>query len=115
MIAKHVAMKSVKKSDFAGLARYITNEQNKKERVGYISFTNCEAQTLDAVIAEIVATQHQNKRAESDTTYHLIVSFRVGEQPDEATLKAIEGRICETLGYGEHQRMSAVHYDTDNL
>jgi hypothetical protein len=115
MIAKHVPMKSVKKSDFAELARYVTDEQDKNERVGYVSFTNCEAQNLDGVIAEVLATQQLNKRAESDKTYHLIVSFRAGELPDEATIRAIESRICEGLGFGEHQRMSAVHHDTDNL
>ncbi len=32
MIAKHVSMKTVQKSDFAGLVKYITDEQGKTER-----------------------------------------------------------------------------------
>jgi ribosomal protein L19E len=60
-------------------------------------------------------TQHTNTRAKGDKTYHLIVSFRAGEQPSADTLRAIEERICAGLGYGEHQRVSAVHNDTDNL
>lgn len=115
MIAKHVPMKSVKKSDFAGLAKYLADEQEKNERVGYVSFSNCEAQTLNGVIAEVVATQGCNKRAESDKTYHLIVSFRAGEGLEGAILDAIEARICEGLGYRDHQRLSVVHHDTDNL
>lgn len=115
MIAKHIPMKSIKKSDFSELTKYLTDDQNKNERVGYVSFTNCEAQTLDGVIAEVLATQHQNKRAESDRTYHLLISFRPGEQPDNETIQAIEERICDGLGFGEHQRVSAVHHDTDNL
>jgi hypothetical protein len=108
-------MKSVKKSDFAGLANYLADEQEKNERVGYVSFSNCEAQTLNGVIAEVVATQGCNKRAESDKTYHLIVSFRAQERPESAVLEAIEARICEGLGYRDHQRLSVVHHDTDNL
>ena len=30
-------------------------------------------------------------------------------------MRAVEERICAVLGYGEHQRISAVHNDTDNL
>ncbi len=114
MIAKQVPMKSVKKSDFAELVKYITNAQQKAERVGGVTVTNCQSDRPDAAIIEAINTQVQNTRAESDKTYHLIVSFRADE-PDEATLKAIEARICEGLGYGDHQRVSAVHHDTDNL
>jgi hypothetical protein len=115
MIAKHVPMKSVRKSDFAGLVKYLIDEQQKRERVTGVSVTNCHADRPDAAILEVLNTQAQNRRAESDKTYHLIVSFRAGEQPDAATLQAIERRICEGLGYGEHQRVSTVHQDTDNL
>lgn len=115
MIAKHVSMKSVKKSDFASLVKYITDEQSKNERVGCVTVSNCQSDKSDVAIIEVLNTQAQNKRATSDKTYHLIVSFRIGEQPDDATLKAIEARICEGLGYSDHQRVSTVHYDTDNL
>lgn len=114
MIAKQVPMKSVKKSDFAELVKYITNAQQKAERVGGVTVTNCQSDRPDAAVLEVINTQVQNTRAESDKTYHLIVSFRADE-PDETTLKAIEARICGALGYGDHQRVSAVHHDTDNL
>ena len=114
MIAKQVPMKSVKKSDFAELVKYITNAQQKAERVGGVTVTNCQSDRPDAAIFEVINTQVQNTRAESDKTYHLIVSFR-GDEPDETTLNAIEARICGALGYGDHQRVSAVHHDTDNL
>lgn len=114
MIVKQVPMKSVKKSDFAELVKYITNAQQKAERVGGVTVTNCQSDRPDAAIFEVINTQVQNTRAESDKTYHLIVSFRADE-PDESTLQAIEARICGALGYGDHQRVSAVHHDTDNL
>lgn len=115
MIAKHVPMRTLGKSNFGELASYITDAQSKDHRLGQVRVTNCEAATLPAAIEEVLATQHMNTRAKSDKTYHLIVSFRAGEQPDDETLKAIEERICAGLGYGEHQRVSAVHNDTDNL
>ncbi len=115
MIAKHVAIKSLKKADFAALVKYIIDEQNKNERVGDVTVANCESDRPDAAIIEVLNTQAQNTRATSDKTYHLIISFRPGVQPDAAALKAIEARVCDGLGYGEHQRVSAVHHDTDNL
>jgi len=108
-------MRSVKKSDFAGLAEYIADEQGKTERVGLCTTTNCDADTITTVIGEVLATQQLNMRATGDKTYHLFVSFRPGENPDAKVLKAIEARICVGLGYGEHQRVSVVHHDTDNL
>lgn len=108
-------MRSVKKSDFAGLAEYITDEQGKTERVGLCTTTNCDADTITTVIGEVLATQRLNTRATGDKTYHLLVSFRPGENPDAKVLKAIEERICSGLGYGDHQRVSVVHHDTDNF
>lgn len=115
MIAKHVPMRSLGKSDFAGLVSYLTDAQSKDHRLGQVQITNCDAVSVQDAITEILATQHTNTRAKGDKTYHLIVSFRAGEQPNADTLRAIEERICAGLGYGEHQRISAVHNDTDNL
>lgn len=108
-------MKSIKKSDFDALVSYISDDQDKKERVEYTSVTNCQSEDLTAAIIEVTAVQGMNTRAESDKTYHLILSFREGERPSNEVLKEIERSICEGLGYGEHQRVSAVHCDTDNL
>lgn len=108
-------MRSLKKSDFAGLVKYITDEQSKTERLGLVNATNCEADTMQAVIGEVLATQQGNTRAKGDKTYHLIVSFPAGEKPENDVLKAVEERICAGLGYADHQRVSAVHHDTDNV
>jgi hypothetical protein len=115
LIVKHVAMKTVQKSSFVELTKYITNAQDKQERVGQVTVTNCHQQDpLDAAL-EVYATQAQNKRATSDKTYHIIISFRAGEHPSDQALKEIEEKVCAGLGYAEHQRISAVHHDTDNL
>src|SRR5690606_36878457 len=75
----------------------------------------CASDRVRDAITEVLATQQANTRAKGDKTYHLLVSFRAGEQPSAETLRAIEERICAGLGFGEHQRVSAVHHDTDNL
>ena len=115
MIAKHVLMKSVKKSDFASLVKYLADDQEKQSRVAYTSVTHCESNDVNAAVIEVTAIQGMNTRAESDKTYHLILSFRAGERPDDNVLAALESRICEGLGYGGHQRVSVAHGDTDNF
>ncbi|MBA3015449.1 MAG: relaxase/mobilization nuclease domain-containing protein [Proteobacteria bacterium] len=115
MIAKQVLMKTVNKSSIGGLVKYLTDEQKKNERVGAETVTNCQTDNPQVAVIEILNTQAQNTRATSDKTYHLIVSFRANEQPDETIMRAIETKICEGLSFGEHQRVSVVHHDTDNL
>jgi Fe-S cluster biosynthesis and repair protein YggX len=115
VIAKHISMRSVRKSRFAELVAYITDGQGKAERVEQVTITNCRSADLEWAISEVRATQQQNTRAESDKTYHLLIGFPAGETPSPEILRAIEERVCSALGYGEHQRVSAVHNDTDNL
>ena len=115
MIVRHVPMESAQKSNFAELVEYMTDPQDKNERVGNIATTNCQSEQAEIAMLEVLNTQIQNTRSSSDKTYHLIVSFPTGEEPDAATLKAIEERICAVIGFSEHQRISAVHHDTDNL
>ncbi len=43
-----------------------------------------------------------------------MVSFREGERPTREQLADIEDRLCGALGFAEHQRVSAVHQNTDN-
>ncbi|MDC7964509.1 conjugal transfer protein TraI [Xylella fastidiosa subsp. fastidiosa] len=115
MIAKHVPMRVVKKSDFRELVKYLSNQQGKQERVGCVTVTNCfQNNVLDAAL-EVQATQALNTRSEADKTYHLLISFREGENPAPEILEVIESRVCAALGYADYQRVSVVHHDTDNL
>ncbi|MGC6373683.1 TraI/MobA(P) family conjugative relaxase [Pseudomonas sp. S2.OTC.A_B10] len=115
MIARHVPMKEAKLSSYAGLAKYITNAQEKQERVGEVRLTNFQSESLDWAITEALHVQQRNQRAEGDKTYHLLISFAPGEQPSADVLRNVEDRICAAIGFAEHQRVSAVHHDTDNL
>ncbi|WP_295396925.1 TraI/MobA(P) family conjugative relaxase [uncultured Thiodictyon sp.] len=115
MIAKRVPMKNLRKSDYGELVKYILDPQDKQERVGKVDVTNCHSDKPEFAITEVLNTQAQNRRATGDRTYHLMVSFRAGENPTAETLGAVEDRLCAGLGFREHQRVSAVHYDTDNV
>ncbi|WP_324170068.1 TraI/MobA(P) family conjugative relaxase [Gilliamella sp. B2894] len=115
MITKKVSMKSISKSSFSRLVDYISDKQNKDNRVQDIFITNCKNDDLNWAKIEIEATQKLNTRATSDKTYHLLISFQKGEELSSELLKKIESEICQSLGYEEHQRISIVHNDTDNL
>lgn len=115
MIAKLVPIQSARKSSFPALVRYLTDSQGKKERIGQITVTNCHADDIISAQLEIQNTQGMNKRTTSDKTCHLVLSFPEGERLSAADLNDIEQRFCEALGFGEHQRISVVHDDTNHL
>ncbi|EPJ4657382.1 TraI/MobA(P) family conjugative relaxase [Pseudomonas aeruginosa] len=99
-------------------ADYILDSANgttEGEKVASYRVTNCGTDDpADAAIL-IQATQAANTRSKAEKTYHLVYSFPPGEQPDLETLHTIEDELCEAIGLGDHQRVSAVHIDTDNL
>jgi hypothetical protein len=115
MIAKHIAVTAARKSSFGRLVRYLTESQGKEVRKGAVRVTNCYNDSAEVAALEVLNTQSMNTRSMADKTYHLIVSFQAGEEPDSATLTAIEDRVCDGLGFSGHQRVSVVHQDTDNL
>lgn len=88
---------------------------SKNERVGAVSMTNCYSSSPESAILEVLNSQMQNKRTKADKTYHLVVSFPSGETPSAEVLKVIEERLCAVLGFADHQRVSAVHHDTDHM
>ena len=108
-------MKAAEKGRFGKLMAYLLDPQGKKTRVGEVAITNCVSTDTTWAVREIAATQRLNARAKSDRTYHLLISLRAGENPDAQTLRVIEERFCKALGFAEHQRVSVVHHDTDNV
>ena len=131
MIAKRIFAPK-KKSSIRRLVNYIADPGKQKgepieQREGIaqlasymdkpqavIRITNCGFDTVATAIWEIQATQGKNTRSKKDKTYHLVISFREGEQPSKDVLETIEDRIVERIGLGEHQRISALHTDTNN-
>ncbi|HBP6867974.1 TPA: relaxase/mobilization nuclease domain-containing protein [Legionella pneumophila] len=115
MIIRHIPMKQARLSSFSGLVQYIIDPQGKQERVGKISLANCNSIELVWAVQEVLATQARNQRAIADKTYHLLISFAPGEILSDTLLNAIEDRVVSSIGFKDHQRVSVVHHDTDNL
>lgn len=138
MIAKRIEPRPGGKSNIARLARYVVNAQGgldprswsrtadyildsnaeaneKGEKVGGVRVTNCFTDDPADATQLIQATQARNTKSKKDKTYHLVFSFPPGEQPPLEVLNAIEDELCATIGYADHQRISAVHIDTDHL
>ncbi|WP_131794019.1 TraI/MobA(P) family conjugative relaxase [Fluoribacter gormanii] len=115
MIIRHIPMKKTRLSSFSGLVQYLCNTQNKKERVGKVRLSNCNSIDPIWAVQEVLATQARNQRASGDKTYHMLISFAPGENPSSQALQEIEDRVASSIGFKEHQRISVVHHDTDNL
>ena len=84
-------------------------------RVGAVRVTNCHDVDVAGATAEILAVQARNTRSKADKTYHLVFSFPAGEVPSGPQLVDIEQMLCAAIGLADHQRISAVHHDTENL
>lgn len=96
------------------LNAYILDIERAGEKVAWERASNCQADDPGWAVKEILATQARNRRSRADKSYHLVVSFPDGEQPTRAQLENIEDRLCAAIGLEEHQRVSAVHQNTDN-
>lgn len=96
-------------------ADYILDAGGNGEKVGGVRITNCISDDPAMATLEIVHMQAQNTRSNADKSYHLVFSFPEGERPSTATLHAIEDALCNAIGLGDHQRISAVHIDTAHL
>lgn len=118
--------KRAKKSASRSLVKtycYIVDVKNRSAlqgvdagtKVGDIRFTNLASQDLDMALIEMEALQAINTRSKSDKNYHLIISFPIHEKPDAQILENIEHDLCASIGFSEHQRVSATHNDTDHL
>lgn len=115
MIVKRIPLRNPNVSSFTRLTEYITNSQGKHERVENVRLTNCHCENAAWAKHEIELVQAQNTRTKMDKTYHLLISFREGERPPRDMIHAIEDKMCAEIGYADHQRISAVHSDTDHL
>ena len=120
MIATKIGKKSGVPDNYTRLGEYIAAAEEKGEKLHQFWIRNCDAGTniedLDLALLEIEAVRRQ-KPDIADKTYHLVVSFRPGDQ-DKLTkddLMAIEAAYTKALGYGDHQRVAGTHINTDNF
>jgi hypothetical protein len=96
------------------LNAYILDAGHDGEKVAWARVSNCQSDDPGWAVKEILATQARNTRSRGDKSYHLVVSFPEGERPARTQIEAIEDRLCAAIGFEEHQRVSAVHQNTDN-
>ncbi|HCW69909.1 MAG TPA: relaxase [Thalassospira lucentensis] len=120
MIATKIGKKSGVPDNYTRLGEYIAAAQEKGEKLHQFWIRNCDAGTniedLDLALLEIEAVRRQ-KPDIADKTYHLVVSFRPGDQ-DKLTkddLMAIEAEYAKALGYADHQHVAGTHINTDNF
>lgn len=113
MIAKRIP-RTKGDSSYRRLAQYLARGE-PGEQVVALQITNCASDTPEEAVAEILHLQNLNTRAKGDKTYHLVISFPPGERPTMEQLQAIEADLVASIGLAEHQRMSAVHTDTEHL
>jgi hypothetical protein len=102
-------------SEWRRTTDYILDIAGGGSRTGGVRITNCASVETEWAIREIELTQSMNQRAKGSRTYHLVISFPAGERPTEEQLIDIENELCAAIGLGSHQRISAVHTDTDHL
>jgi hypothetical protein len=115
VIAKRIDMRDASKSRATRLAKYVTDELERAGRVADVFTANCISDDALLAAKEIEICQAMNTRTKDDKTYHLLLSFPDGERPDKDQMRAMADAAVKALGYGEHQRIAAVHDDTDNL
>ncbi|KZB63139.1 hypothetical protein AUP42_01735 [Thalassospira lucentensis] len=120
MIATRIGKKSGVPDNYTRLGQYIAAAEEKGEKLHQFWIRNCDAGTkiedLDLALLEIEAVRRQ-KPDIADKTYHLVVSFRSGEQDklSKDDLMSIEAEYAKALGYEDHQRVAGTHINTDNF
>ena len=92
----------------------LDNDIHTEGKAEQIRISNMGALNLSDALLEMQLLQSLNTRSKSDKNYHLIVSFPPDEKPSKEILEKIEDELIESIGLADHQRVSAVHNDTDH-
>jgi len=130
---------------FGGLAEYVSNSEKMDDLAegwgnlaAYVADDNADGQkmegagrgirltnfddgvkTLADAIADVSEVQRIGQAANDgkpqDNIYHLIVSFPPGERPSVEQLSEMEDALVASIGLQDHQRLSAIHTNTDCL
>jgi len=108
-------MREASKSSMKRLVEYITDEKGNEIRVGEVRYSNLDVSSPKAAVNLMRATQSKNLKSKCDKTYHLMLSFPQGENPPIDLIYEMEDKMCNALDFSEHQRLSVIHKDTDNL
>ncbi len=119
MIAKKIPKVASIPDNYKELAEYIAAAKELGEKLDKFWIENCGAgQSLDDLemaLREVYAVRLMKPEV-IDKSYHMMVSFRPGENErlSEKDLKDIASSYAEALGFGEHQYVAGTHINTDN-
>lgn len=118
MVVKISDMKNASKSSFKRLIKYLTEDKSSENIRDYHHWIEphqlYDDNDMKQFIENVSYCQSLNN-SKSDKTYHMVVSFPQNERPDLETLKKISDELVKSIGYEDHQRMTVLHDDTDNL
>ncbi|WP_428946818.1 TraI/MobA(P) family conjugative relaxase [Acidithiobacillus ferrooxidans] len=123
-----VGAKSPGKSPFADLVNYIAREadgkglhpaRGREVDKGEMGVLNLDAdvEDLDLAIKQMdmaAARTAKNGKFKGDPVYHLILSWREGDQPTPKQVEDCVKYTLKALGMEECQAVWAIHHDTDN-
>ncbi|MFA5976542.1 MAG: TraI/MobA(P) family conjugative relaxase [Elusimicrobiota bacterium] len=119
MIAEVPSKRGDGGSSFLSLSRYITSERDSIDPVtgeildrGVSIDTNCLS--ASTAWAEMWGASGQSKRVK-DPVYHVVVSWREGEQPTDQQCFEASRAAMKAVGMDGHQYVAAVHRDTGNV
>ncbi|EPX9251145.1 relaxase/mobilization nuclease domain-containing protein, partial [Salmonella enterica subsp. enterica serovar Kentucky] len=82
---------------------------------GVTCFHNCTSLETAAADMEYIAQQAHYAKDNTDPVFHYILSWQAHESPRPEQIYDSVRHTLKSLGLGEHQYVSAVHTDTDNL
>ncbi|EGF9740277.1 relaxase/mobilization nuclease domain-containing protein, partial [Salmonella enterica] len=82
---------------------------------GVTCFHNCTSLETAAEEMEYTARQARYAKDDTDPVFHYILSWQAHESPRPEQIYDSVRHTLKALGLSEHQYVSAVHTDTDNL
>lgn len=82
---------------------------------GVTCFHNCTSLETAAEEMEYTARQARYAKDDTDPVFHYILSWQAHESPRPEQIYDSVRHTLQALGLSEHQYVSAVHTDTDNL
>ncbi len=117
MLTKHVQLEDPINDNIRRLGNYIADASHKGEKCLESWSVGCLSPNYQSSIFEIEATQALNKRTTKEKTYHLVISFRAGDEHKitPEMYKKIEEKIAKSLGFENHQRLCGIHQNTNNI
>ncbi len=117
MLTKHVELENPANDNVRRLGNYIADASHKGEKCLEYWAEGCLSQDYQTAIFEMEAVQALNTRTKKEKTYHLVLSFKEGDEEKltPEIYRDIEKTMAKALGFENHQRLCGVHQNTNNV